>query len=63
MLLVLERVEALEHKLEERAQVLGRGRRHEDVCVAVRDGGREGEAEGGRLAAASRRGERHRAAE
>jgi hypothetical protein len=57
MLLVAQRVHALEDELEERAQVLGRGRGDEDVGVAVCEGGSDGETESSRFATTSGGGE------
>lgn len=49
VLLVPERVEPLENKLEERPQVLRRRSGDEDVGVAEAEGAGNGEAEGGGL--------------
>ena len=61
--LVVERVEALEHKLEQRAQVLGRRSGHKDVGVPEGNGAGDGETHRGRLAAAAGRRERDGRAE
>lgn len=57
MLLVSERVHALEDEFEEGLQVFGRGRRDENVGVAVRKGGSDGKSESGRLSSSSGSGE------
>mmetsp|Transcript_31326 Transcript_31326/g.99939 ORF Transcript_31326/g.99939 Transcript_31326/m.99939 type:complete len:481 (-) Transcript_31326:438-1880(-) len=59
MLLVPQRVQALEDKLEERAQVLRGGRGHEDVGVPQGKGSRDGHPKCRRLPAPAPRRQRH----
>lgn len=63
VLLVIQRVEPLEHEVEEGVEVLRAWRGDEDIGVAEADGRGDGEAEGGGLAAAPRRRQGHRAAQ
>ena len=63
VLLVVHGVEALQHKLEQRVQVLGAGRSNEDVGVLEADSGGDGQTEGGRLTATSAGSQRDRGAE
>mmetsp|Transcript_6623 Transcript_6623/g.23851 ORF Transcript_6623/g.23851 Transcript_6623/m.23851 type:complete len:275 (+) Transcript_6623:1571-2395(+) len=60
VLLVIHAVQALDHKLEERLQVLGRWARHEDVGVPEGERAGDGEAQGGGLAPTPRRSQRDR---
>mmetsp|Transcript_67219 Transcript_67219/g.125656 ORF Transcript_67219/g.125656 Transcript_67219/m.125656 type:complete len:291 (+) Transcript_67219:2294-3166(+) len=50
VLLVPQNVQPFQHELEHRFQVLGAGRRHENVGVPVRNGARQAQPQGRRLA-------------
>ena len=63
VLLVVQLVQALEHKLEQRPQVLRRRRRDKDVRVSQRQGPGNREPQARRLTTSPRRGQRHRASQ
>mmetsp|Transcript_4402 Transcript_4402/g.7494 ORF Transcript_4402/g.7494 Transcript_4402/m.7494 type:complete len:595 (-) Transcript_4402:853-2637(-) len=63
VLLVVQRVQPLEHKLKQRVQILRARRCHEDVRVPHGDGPCNGGTQSGRLPAATRGGKRHRTAQ